>query len=77
MSLIIFPNHRMYNTMNGRRWVQCMFIFDNKGTILVSDVDNGGDYVCVLRMQVYENFVAPSQCGKSKTVSKNKIFFIF
>ena len=39
--------HRMYNTMSGRRWVQCMFIFDNTGIILVSDVDNGGDYVCV------------------------------
>ena len=38
---------RMYNTMSGRRRVRCIFIFDNKGTILLSDVDNGGRYVCV------------------------------
>ena len=47
MSLYIVHTHRMYNTRSGRRWAQCMLIFDNKGTILESDVDNGGDYVRV------------------------------
>lgn len=49
----------------------CRLIFGKKYTILVSDVDNGGDYACVGTGNIWKISILPSQfCWKLKTVLK-------